>query len=85
MGRSVFIGFVLLLVALFALWAYRVWSGRGEVKRLREAYLHRTGLPLGPAYDALERHLERMMKQRPGRSMREYLRAALAELQRDRR
>jgi hypothetical protein len=85
MGRGVFVGFLLLLCALFGLWAYRVWSGKGEVRRLREEYLLKTGLPLGQAYDALERHLERMISERPGMTMSFYLRTALAELKRDRR
>jgi hypothetical protein len=85
MGRLFF--FTLLAVALVAavLWARRVWSGQGQISKLRRLYLQETGLPLDQAYGSLERHLERLMHEQPGRPMEFYLRTILAELRRDRR
>ncbi len=85
MGRLVFLLMLGALAVGAAVWAARILSGKGEVKRLRERYLRETGLPLGLAYDRLERHLERLIAERPGKSMAWYLRGALTELERDRR
>ncbi len=84
-ARWVFFGLLGAAVIAGLVWAVRVWSGKGEVKRLREQYLHKTGLPLDLAYESMERQLERVMKKHPGRSMKWYLRTLLAELKRDRR
>jgi hypothetical protein len=81
----IFVGLLLALIVWALFWAVRVWRGKGEVKRLRARYLRETGLPLDQAYGSLERHLERLMKEHPGRSMEWYLRCVLAELKRDRR
>ncbi len=84
-GRIVFLVILVALLVGAGVWAANVLSRKGEVKGLRERYLRETGLPLGLAYDRLERHLERMMQAQPGKSMAFYLRSALAELERDRR
>jgi hypothetical protein len=81
----IFVGLLLALIVWGLVWSVRVWKGRGEVKRLRARYIRETGLPLDQAYGSLERHLERLMKEHPGRSMEWYLRCILAELKRDRR
>ena len=84
-ARWVFFGLLGVAVMAALVWVVRVWSGKGEVKRLRERYLRETGLPLDQAYGSMERQLERVMKAHPGRSMEWYLRSILAGLKRDRR
>lgn len=84
-GRWAFFGALGLALLVAVVWALRLFLGKGQVKQLREQYLRETGLPLGEAYSALERHLERAMARRPGRPMEWYLRDALKELRRDRR
>jgi hypothetical protein len=82
---GIFVGVLLALIVWSLVRTRRDPGGNGEVKRLRARYIREVGLPPDHAYGSLERHLERLMKENPGRSMEWYLGYILAELKRDRR
>lgn len=84
-GKVVFLTLVVAGLIAATIWAFRIYSGQGEVKRLRDEYARLVGLPPARAYDSLERRIEVLMKDQPGRSMEFYLRSIINELKRDRR
>ena len=84
-GTWVFLGGVGLALIAGLVWAWRIYSGKGEVKRLRQEYARLIGQPPARAYDSLERRIEALMKAQPGRSMTYYLQTIVNELKRDRR
>lgn len=84
-GRTVFLALVALAVIAGIVWAVRVYTGVGEVKRLRQEYARLMGLPPAVAYESMERRIEVLMRTHPGKSMAFYLRYLIDELRRDKR
>ena len=90
-GKSVFIGFLLLLAAAALTWLVITWrrfapgGEQSEIARLKKHYARLLGLPQSRAYDALERGLEERLRRHPRRSVEDCLREMIAELERDQR
>jgi hypothetical protein len=90
-GKSVFIGFLVLLALAALAWFVVTWrrlapgGEQSEIARLKRHYARLLGLPQARAYDALERGLEERLRRRPGRSVEDCLREMIAELERDQR
>lgn len=90
-GKTVFIGFLLLLALAGAAWFARTWGRfspggtESEIARLKKRYARLLGVPLSRAYDPLERGIEERLRKNPRRSIEDCLREMVAELERDRR
>jgi hypothetical protein len=90
-GKSVFIGFLVVLAVATAAWFVRTWrsfspgGGQSEIARLKKRYARLLGLPQSRAYDALERGLEEKLRHNPARPVEDCLREMIAELERDKR
>lgn len=90
-GKSLFIGFLVLLAVAAVAWLAVTWRRFGpggdqsEIARLKKRYARLLGLPPARAYDALERGLEARLRRHPDRSVEECLREMIAELERDQR
>ena len=90
-GKSVFIGFLVVLALAATAWFVRTWrsfspgGGQSEITRLKKRYARLLGVPLSRAYDALERGLEERLRHNPARPVEDCLREMIAELERDKR